>query len=174
MDDHNPAHHIDLLAYFITFRCYGTWLPGDERGWVNRQHNVRGTPMLPPRPALEDRKRGALRHPPARLTDAMRVAVEDSIRETCAYRDWELAAVNARTNHVHMVVSADGMAPEEVMRQVKAWATRRSREAGLWEPRRPLWSDHGSTVYLWSEAQVQAAVWYVLDGQDKHPGDSAS
>jgi hypothetical protein len=22
------------LAYFLTWHTYGTWLPGDERGWV--------------------------------------------------------------------------------------------------------------------------------------------
>jgi hypothetical protein len=24
----------DPLAYFITWTCYGTWLPGDDRGWT--------------------------------------------------------------------------------------------------------------------------------------------
>ena len=36
------------LAYLITFRSYGTWLHGDERGSVDRFHNVYGTPRLPP------------------------------------------------------------------------------------------------------------------------------
>jgi hypothetical protein len=36
------------LAYLITFRTYGTWLHGDERGSVDRQHNVYGTPRLDP------------------------------------------------------------------------------------------------------------------------------
>ena len=35
------------LAYFITFRAYGTWLHGDERGAVDRRHNDYGTPYLP-------------------------------------------------------------------------------------------------------------------------------
>ena len=25
----------DPLAYFLTWPTYGTWLPGDERGWVD-------------------------------------------------------------------------------------------------------------------------------------------
>ena len=25
------------LAYFLTWPTYGTWLPGDERGWVEYQ-----------------------------------------------------------------------------------------------------------------------------------------
>ena len=32
------------LAYLITFRTYGTWLHGDARGSVDREHNVFGTP----------------------------------------------------------------------------------------------------------------------------------
>ena len=35
------------LAYFITFRCYGTWLHGDERGSVDRFHNIYGMPFIP-------------------------------------------------------------------------------------------------------------------------------
>jgi hypothetical protein len=37
------------LAFLITFRCYGTWLHGDERGAVDRSSYHRyGTPdMLP-------------------------------------------------------------------------------------------------------------------------------
>ena len=26
------------LAYFLTWPTYGTWLPGDERGWVEYRH----------------------------------------------------------------------------------------------------------------------------------------
>ena len=26
------------LAYFLTWPIYGTWLPGDERGWVEYRH----------------------------------------------------------------------------------------------------------------------------------------
>ncbi|MGQ0761444.1 MAG: hypothetical protein ACT4OT_05435 [Acidobacteriota bacterium] len=39
------------LAYLITFRCYGTWLHGDERGSVDRKQNVYGTPKTAFNPA---------------------------------------------------------------------------------------------------------------------------
>jgi hypothetical protein len=35
------------LAYLITFRSYGTWLHGDNRGSVDRFHNRFGEPYLP-------------------------------------------------------------------------------------------------------------------------------
>jgi hypothetical protein len=31
----------DPLAYFLTWTTYGTWLPGDERGWVERPGQFR-------------------------------------------------------------------------------------------------------------------------------------
>jgi hypothetical protein len=42
-----------VLAYFITFHTYGTWLHGTERGSVDRAHNTLGTPLLPPDVARE-------------------------------------------------------------------------------------------------------------------------
>jgi hypothetical protein len=30
----NEASMADPLAYFLTWPTYGTWLPGDERGWT--------------------------------------------------------------------------------------------------------------------------------------------
>jgi hypothetical protein len=36
------------LAYLITWTCYGTWLHGDERGAADLDHNIPGTPYLPP------------------------------------------------------------------------------------------------------------------------------
>src|SRR5439155_7701773 len=29
------------LAYFLTWTTYGTWLPGDERGWVEKSGQFR-------------------------------------------------------------------------------------------------------------------------------------
>jgi len=35
------------LGYLITFRCYGTWLHGDERGSTERYHNIYKSPNIP-------------------------------------------------------------------------------------------------------------------------------
>ena len=40
------------LGFLITFRCYGTWLDGDERGSIDRGHNSPGEPLLEPNPGL--------------------------------------------------------------------------------------------------------------------------
>src|SRR5689334_9613758 len=87
-------------GFLITFRCYGTWLHGDERGSVDRLHRAFGTPMLPPNVARTNHDRRLLRQPPVTLNSRRRGFIEKSIRLTCACRKWSLWTLNVRSNHV--------------------------------------------------------------------------
>lgn len=153
----------DVLGYFVTFTCYGTWLHGDERGSKFR----RGRDNVIDLEANQARRQYSaqrLRHAPITLDRPMRATVDAAVREACSFKRWRLAALNVRTNHVHLVVSADRHA-DVVMRTVKARATFRLRENRLVEVGRPVWTEHGSTIWLWTEEQVRAACTYVLEQQ---------
>ena len=119
------------LGYLITFRSYGTWLHGDERGSVDRHHRVYGSPGLPPSSFRRQHDRDLLKQPPVKLGSRQRPIIESAIRETCGIRRWALWALNVRTNHVHAVISANKK-PDAVLSALKANATRNMREAGLW------------------------------------------
>ena len=136
------------LAYLISFRTYGTWLHGDQRGSVNRKQNKYGTPRITPNPDLEKAKRKLLKHPPVFLDGYQRPIVEKAIREVCKHRGYKLLAINVRTNHEHTVVSAQ-VKPELILQAFQAYATRKLREAGLLSREIKPWSRHGSTPYLW-------------------------
>ena len=154
------------LGYLITFRTYGTWLHGDERGSMDRRfHNRVGEPRMAKSPGLVQHEKELLKQPPVILNQAQRQAVEAAITEVCQVRGYHLYAVNARSNHVHVVVSASGK-PEPMMRSFKSYATRKLRETGLMAAEIEPWSRHGSTPYLWSEEEIAHAVDYVLYGQD--------
>jgi REP element-mobilizing transposase RayT len=158
------------MAYLITFRTYGTWLHGDERGSMDRTHNVYGTPRLAPNP---DRKHAAalkLNHAPVILNVEQRQAVERAVREVCHHRAYALLALSARTNHVHVVVSA-ACKPEPILETFKAYATRKLRQMGLISASMKPWVRHGSTRYLWKERHVEKAMNYVLYGQGDDPLD---
>ena len=152
------------LAYFITFRTYGTWLHGDERGSVDLSHNVYGTPRLPPNKQRKSYERSLLTSPPVKLGSRQRAAVEKGIRETCAIRKWRLWAFNIRTNHVHTVVSAKCEA-WLVLNALKANATRTLREEGCWRSKHSPWVRRGSKRRLWTERQLINAIAYVLYDQ---------
>ena len=153
------------LAYLITFRCYGTWLHGDNRGSVDRKkYRVYGTRSMPTNSKLAEDEKAELRQPPITLDSAQRDVVEKSIREVCDHRGYALHAVNVRTNHVHSVVTAS-CKPERVMDSFKAYATRRLREARLLGKGAKAWARHGSTPYLWTKEEIQRAIDYVVNGQ---------
>jgi len=112
----------DPLAYFITWPTYGTWLPDDERGWIEYRHGW----QLPNRTVKQD---SAVRmtEDACILTAAERAIVEKQIAETCQHKGWRLHAVQCRSNHLHVVVSAQ--AKTKVIRdQLKAWCSRRLNE----------------------------------------------
>jgi REP element-mobilizing transposase RayT len=152
------------LAYFISFRCYGTWLHGDGRGSVDCNNNIYGTPILPPDEEKKLEMRSRMKRDPVELTAARRTAVETAIRETCDIRGWVLRAINVRTNHVHSVVTANRK-PELVMNAFKANATTMMIKYSVWQRGLKPWSRHGSTRYLWNEKSVARAIDYVIHGQ---------
>lgn len=154
-------------ALFITWTTYGTWLRGDARGWTESKsgRTVRKGPD--PRLELEDRNR--MRHPPVLFDGPMRSCVESAIREVCVQKGWQLGALAVRTNHVHAVLRAGGQ-PERLLAALKARATRRLRENGLIEPDRAVWTTHGSTRKLFTDASIMAARDYIERFQDDRAG----
>ena len=153
------------LAYFISFRAYGTWLHGDARGSIDRFNNRYKSPYIRPNDKWQQHNQQLLRRPPLTLRTAHRKAVKSAIRDTCNRRKWFLQAINVRTNHVHTVVSASLKKPEHVLGAFKANATRQLREDGLWPHPFSPWADKGSKRWLWNERSVARAVEYVMEGQ---------
>lgn len=153
------------LAYLLTFRTHGTWLPGDARTSVDDSHNVPGTPPVPPIPARQRAAAARMEDQPVSLTPEQRECVDATLRDVCTHCGWTLHALAVRSNHVHVVVGASD-APEPVMTRFKAWATRRLVESGLLPTGTKLWARHGSTRYLWTRHAVDAACRYVRDMQD--------
>jgi len=159
------------LAYLVTFRCYGTWLHGDERGSVDRFHNRYQSPYIPADRRRLEQKACKLKSEPVTLDSARRSSAVEAVRETCRLRGWLLRAVNARTNHVHAVVSAGNAEPGRALNALKANATRRMRQDGCWTQARGPWADKGSVRYLWNERSVERAVEYVVAGQGAELSD---
>jgi len=154
------------MHYFITFRTYGTWLHGDERGSVDRTHNQVGEPLLGKDDGLKGFRRHSMGSEPLLLDEACRARVEVTLREVAAHRSWTIVALNILPNHVHVVISApDDTSPEKIMNDFKSWATRRLREQNLVPPQTPIWSHHGSTRYLNTVESVQAACHHVTHQQ---------
>ena len=150
------------LAYFLTWTTYGTWLPGDERGWV-----LRGKGFQLPNPIAKQFAEDRMTEPFCTLDSDQRKIVEDTIRQHCQIRKWELHAVNCRSNHVHVVVTAD-VSPEIVRDQFKAWCTRKLKEHARncdAMSREKWWTKRGSQRYIGDDESLDAVCIYAKDAQ---------
>jgi REP element-mobilizing transposase RayT len=167
------------LAYFLTWTTYGSWLPGDERGWVAKPGEFRAPDANRRQAAQRLMSEAALT-----LDPQQRRVVEDTIARHCRIRGWHLHVVNCRTQHVHVVVTAPKRDPKDVMDQFKAWCTRhlkeleRSRRPAGRALRRSWWTQGGSKRRLNDEKSLEEAVRYALEEQGdptpRPPGTSAN
>ena len=152
----------DPIACFITIATYGTWLPGDQRGWIEF-HN--GWQL--PDPVRELEAAAKMKENAKILSSLQRRIVEKQVVETCGYRKWICHAVNCRTNHMHAVVGAFETPPKKVRADLKAWCTRRLKEDALSKKSQNWWADRGSIRWVFDDEGLDQVVTYTLEGQDK-------
>jgi hypothetical protein len=156
----------DPLAFFLTWPTYGTWLPGDERGWVLYSVGHQSSD--------EFRRRMAemwMTEDACRLAPDQRRLVEATVARHCEIRGWELFEVNCRSNHLHVVFNGQ-LQPDVMRTQFKAWCTRRLKEREIAQGLSPTnvrqnwWAERGSCRYINDDASLEAARLYVRDAQD--------
>ena len=149
------------LTYFLTWTTYGTWLPGDERGWNRKGEHE----SLPWNMAREDSAIGDMKESPFLLSPNDRPLVEKTIRKHCEIRGWQLHALNVRTNHVHVVVTASQIKPEIAVVQFKAWCTRKLQPDH--PGRRRFWTEGASKRWINDNAGLAKAIEYTLEAQEQ-------
>jgi hypothetical protein len=77
--------------YHCMFHTYGTWLPGDPRGFRTRHHknHIEGDYKHPPEEdfsALHAHSKSLLKRPPVRFTIAQRAIVRDAL--LTSFKKW--------------------------------------------------------------------------------------
>ena len=163
---------IDIKRYwFLTWTTYGTWLPGDKRGYVGTasdetgrsvNHNQPGTPPAAPNPQLRESIERALKCPPIRLTSAQAMALHDQFLETTRIRGWLLIAVAMMRTHLHLVIGVpDDPDPEKVLGDLKAYGSQCLNRQGSKPPSDTWWTTGGSTRKLPDERSIEAAIHYI-------------
>ena len=160
-------------CWVLTWTTYGTWLPGDARGFVSpvrgsagkgERHNVVNTEYTSNRPALERFARGKLRGEPVLLNREQAEVVLHQCQATADFRQWKLLAISVMRNHVHAIVRVnEDPPPGALLRDLKSYSSRALNEqwskplSGTW------WTTSGSTRMLSDEAGVITAARYVRD-----------
>ena len=87
----------NVLATMVTTTSYGTWLPGDLRGYVDR-----GV-ILPPNPQLLRHAQAMLSKAPVYFTDAQQIVLEHAIHSAAAEFGYRLTDLSIESWHLHWI-----------------------------------------------------------------------
>ena len=163
----------------LTSTTYGTWLPGDERGFVGTvkdyrpedegkkqqrirvRHNLQQTDYDRDAAGLCHSAKVLLKCDPIFFNQAQAEATLAQFQETCNYRHWPLLVASIMPNHFHTVVAApDEVESEDILGDLKAYASRILNRkwgkpaSGTW------WTESGSKRPKNNEAAIRNAVRY--------------
>ena len=94
-----------------------------------------------------------------------RDTVQQTIVKHCTIRGWKLHAASARTNHVHVVVTAPGYRPEAVCAQFKAWCSRSLKSS--YARRKRFWTEGGSRRWINREGDLERTINYTMEALDR-------
>ena len=117
-----------MAISFVTTTSYGSWLPGDLRGYVRR-----GV-ILPGDPELLEMSRGLLKGAPVRFSVADRERLFHSLVAACEEFGYRLSDVTIESWHLHLIVVHGDDKIETVMGRLKT-RMRQAVRAGGFGPR---------------------------------------
>ena len=140
----------NTLAVMFTMTTYGTWLRGDQRGWVDNGQ------IFPPNPILEDDDRDRMKNnvylfEPCQLIDVGGF-IGKSLPERLTIQIWALTVQNW---HVHLLIGHTNHAIPDIVKCTKD-AVRWGLRSG-----RPMWSDGYDKRYCFDETSVWNRMRYI-------------
>ncbi len=151
---------------------YGTWLPGDPRGFRTRHHrrHVDGDYKSPPPQGKYDRiyqyAKSVMKREPIYLnTDQRRLAVRFLV-ESLQRREIEVVIAGTDSVHFHILARITERRPDHWMGVAKRETSHYMKEAGIGEMG-GLWGSGGKSQPIKDRAHQISTVKYILDHRSK-------
>ncbi len=153
----------------VSSTTYGTWLPGDARGFVGETdgglHNVFDTPCDAAMPELKAFAQHELKEPPVFFNAEQANLILVRWRKVVPETGWFLFAAAIMSNHFHVVLASPiGPSKEDYLRTLKA---RASLPLNKKYGKRTWWTASGSVRYCFDERSLDARIGYVM--KQKNP-----
>lgn len=122
--------------YHCTGNTYGTWLPGDPRGWKTRHHRTHvdtPAPDSPPSP-LVNQSRDLLTCPPVKLSEPARRVALDIILAALWFHRIETIVAAVGEHHFHILARFRDGKPKKWIGIAKKESALAISEQGLAPP----------------------------------------
>jgi len=158
----------DWLWRHVILSTYGSWLPGDKRGFRTRRHreHVEGDYKSPPPPGehgrLEDVVRSTMKHPPTRLPPLVRRAVGVALIDRLEMLDVLVVCIAVSGERVHLLAKMPA-SPTVVWKWIgtakrHAWFV--LRDEG-WDGK--MWGGKGKAIPVRNRQYQMRVYRYIID-----------
>jgi len=141
-----------LIGYMVTWTTYGSWLQGDERGYVKQGCT------LPGDNAIRQANLNALKNPPVILTKSEQEVVYEAIVSESEVVGQKICALAVCPDHVHLAAKPCLKSIEELVSRYKNKAMFALRKYGR-EGR--IWTRSFDKRFCFTPEQLAARINYI-------------
>ena len=140
------------LGYMVTFTTYGTWLQGDERGYVKKGR------IYPENMVLKQINQQLQSQEAVILSKVQQQIVRRAITKEAVAREQKIYALSVRPNHVHIVVQNTRQPVSNVVAYYKKAARIALKAAGH---NGKLWTRGYDKRFCFDEESLEQRIKYV-------------
>ncbi|MBL7153528.1 MAG: transposase [Phycisphaerae bacterium] len=146
-----------IIGYMLTWTTYGTWLPGDQRGYVADDRT------LPGNGNILERNRKRQKSPAVKLNAQEKKIVEQTILAEAKTIGQQVESLVVCSNHVHLLTRRHARPVEEVVSRYKSMTTR-----GLWKEGRKgrVWTKGYDKRFCFTEQDIATKAKYIQNHND--------
>ena len=141
-----------IVGYMVTWTTYGSWLPGDKRGYVDNAKILSGNIKT-----LERNRQRQKSHI-VKLNSQEKEIVEQTILAEAKSIGHKIEALIVYSNHVHLLARPHRKSIEEIVSRYKSVTTRI-----LWEHGRKgrTWTRGYDKRFCFSQEDIEAKIKYI-------------
>ncbi len=154
----------------VWFHCivstYGSWLPGDPRGFRTRHHreHVEGDYKSPPAPGIyedfHDANRQALSQARSTIPPSLRKIIGEALRDRLQKQGGDVLAIACSGQHLHVQVQLNDGDARKPLGYAKQSATSAAHQAGF---AGKLWAVRGTVMRIRDRAHQERVYRYILE-----------
>ena len=141
-----------VIGYMLTWTTYGTWLQGDERGYVKDGDVLEGNKEL------HDANKNNLKRKTVRLTQRQKILVKKGIIAEAEKIGQKVMGITVFSNHVHVVLNNTAVPLSKIAARYKTAGRMELKKAGF---KGKVWTTGYDKRYCFSDEELKQRIEYV-------------
>lgn len=142
-----------MIGYMLTWTTYGSWLQGDERGWVKNGR------ILQPDNKLYLTNKQKLNGTPVKLKEAQKRLVKEIILAESKRINQKICAFTVCSDHIHIVAESCSESISQIVQRYKRVSTYALQKNGF---NGKVWTKGYDKRYCFSVKDLRIRINYVL------------